>query len=243
MPLIRLDKYLADSGLGSRTDVRKAISKGLVCIDGTPVKKADIKFDPEKASVTYSSKPVIYEKYVYFMLNKPSGVVSATEDKTDKTVIDLICEEERRKGIFPVGRLDKDTEGLLIITNDGEFSHNTLSPKKHVEKEYYAKIKGIADNKDINALAEGITIDKNTKCLPAKLEIISTNAEENTSEIKITINEGKFHQIKRMFIALNKEVLYLKRIRFGDITLDETLSPGKYRKLTQKELDFIKEKR
>ncbi|MBR1444400.1 MAG: rRNA pseudouridine synthase [Firmicutes bacterium] len=243
MSLIRLDKYLASSGLGSRTDVKNAISKGLVAIDGKPVKKADIKFDPEKTIVTYSSNPVIYEKYVYFMLNKPNGVVSATEDKTDKTVIDLISEEDRRKGIFPVGRLDKDTEGLLIITNDGGFSHNTLSPKKHVEKEYYAKIKGIADNKDINALAEGIIIDKDTKCLPSKLEIISTDNAEVTSEIKITINEGKFHQIKRMFHTLDKEVIYLKRIRFGEIVLDEDLSPGEYRKLTEKELHYIKEKR
>ncbi|PWJ52297.1 pseudouridine synthase [Faecalicatena contorta] len=232
---LRLDKYLADMGAGTRSEVKKAIVKGQVSIGGMVVKRPETKIDTEQDEVEYQGRSVSYVEYEYYMLNKPAGVVSATEDKKEQTVVDLI-ESRRRKDLFPVGRLDKDTEGLLLITNDGKMAHRLLSPKKHVDKVYYARIKGNVSQADVQAFSDGLDIGEKHRTLPAKLVIL--NADE-ISEIEVTIHEGKFHQVKRMFEAVEKEVLYLKRIRMGSLELDDTLLPGTYRKLTEKEISEL----
>lgn len=231
---LRLDKYLADMGAGTRSEVKKAIAKGQVSIGGLTVKRPETKIDTEQDEVEYQGRSVSYVEYEYYMLNKPAGVVSATEDKKERTVVDLI--ESRRKDLFPVGRLDKDTEGLLLITNDGKMAHRLLSPKKHVDKVYYARIKGNVIGADVQAFADGLDIGEKHRTLPANLVIL--NADE-ISEIEVTLQEGKFHQVKRMFEAVKKEVLYLKRIRMGSLVLDDTLLPGTYRKLTEKEISEL----
>lgn len=236
--MMRLDKYLAEMGVGTRQEVKKQIRQGKVAVNGTVVKAADTKIDETSDEVTISGRNISYVSYEYYMLNKPAGVVSATEDRRDTTVIDLI-KEKKRKDLFPVGRLDKDTEGLLLITNDGDLAHRLLAPKKHVDKVYYAKIDGMVTEEDVKRFAEGIDIgaEEEEMTRPAKLDIMKS-AEE--SEIRLTIHEGKFHQVKRMFLAVGKEVTYLKRERMGTLCLDENLKPGEYRLLTEEEIENVR---
>lgn len=235
---MRLDKYLAEMGVGTRQEVKKQIRQGKAAVNGTVVKAADTKIDETSDEVTISGRNISYVSYEYYMLNKPAGVVSATEDRRDTTVIDLI-KEKKRKDLFPVGRLDKDTEGLLLITNDGDLAHRLLAPKKHVDKVYYAKIDGMVTEEDVKRFAEGINIgaEEEEMTRPAKLDIMKS-AEE--SEIRLTIHEGKFHQVKRMFLAVGKEVTYLKRERMGTLCLDENLKPGEYRLLTEEEIENVR---
>lgn len=230
---LRLDKYLADMGQGTRSEVKKAIREGTVQVDGETVKQPELKIDTDKNTVCVQGHTVGYVQYEYYMLYKPAGVVSATEDNKETTVLDLIAEKQR-KDLFPVGRLDKDTEGLLLITNDGDLAHRLLSPKKHVDKVYYAEIDGNITEADVKAFAQGLDIGEEQLTLPAELITLSGTSTK-TSEVRITIREGKFHQIKRMFHAVGKEVLYLKRLRMGTLSLDETLKPGEYRPLTEDE--------
>ena len=232
---LRLDKYLAEMNLGTRSEVKKLITKGQIQVNGTIVKKPELKLDPTSDRVQYQGREITYVIYEYYMLNKPSGVISATEDKRDTTVIDLI-ESRQRKDLFPVGRLDKDTEGLLLITNDGALAHRLLSPKKHVDKTYYAKISGEVTKEDIETFEKGVCIGEEKLTLPAKLVILKSGAE---SEIELTIQEGRFHQVKRMFQAVGKEVVYLKRLSMGSISLDPSLKPGEYRKLTKEEMEEL----
>ena len=236
--MMRLDKYLAEMGVGTRQEVKKQIRQGKVTVNGTVVKAADTKIDETSDEVTISGRNISYVSYEYYMLNKPAGVVSATEDRRDTTVIDLI-KDKKRKDLFPVGRLDKDTEGLLLITNDGDLAHRLLAPKKHVDKVYYAKIDGMVTEEDVKRFAEGIDIgaEEEEMTRPAKLDIMKS-AEE--SEIRLTIHEGKFHQVKRMFLAVGKEVTYLKRERMGTLCLDENLKPGEYRLLTEEEIENVR---
>ena len=233
--MIRLDKYLADMSVGTRTEVKKLIRQGKVAVDGLIVKNPDIKVDTGTQNVTYNGIAVTYETYEYYMLNKPAGVISATSDKTEKTVLDLI-DSKKRKDLFPVGRLDKDTEGLLLITNDGELAHRLLSPKKHVDKLYYAKVEGTVGMEDIDAFAKGLDIGEGEYTKPAKLIVLKSDV---ISEIELSIQEGKFHQVKRMFEAVGKKVIYLKRLEMGTLKLDEGLALGEYRPLTQKELEDL----
>ena len=236
--MMRLDKYLAEMGVGTRQEVKKQIRQGKAAVNGTVVKAADTKIDETSDEVTISGRNISYVSYEYYMLNKPAGVVSATEDRRDTTVIDLI-KEKKRKDLFPVGRLDKDTEGLLLITNDGDLAHRLLAPKKHVDKVYYAKIDGMVTEEDVKRFAEGIDIgaEEEEMTRPAKLDIMKS-AEE--SEIRLTIHEGKFHQVKRMFLAVGKEVTYLKQERMGTLCLDENLKPGEYRLLTEEEIENVR---
>ena len=230
--MIRLDKYLADMGVGTRTEVKKLIRQGKVTVDGSMEKSPEQKIDISRQKVCCMGEAVSYETHEYYMLNKPAGVVSATTDRQDKTVVELISSKKRRD-LFPVGRLDKDTEGLLLITNDGELAHRLLSPKKHVDKVYYVKVQGIVDEADQEIFAEGMSIGNGETALPSKLEILYSG---EISEIRVTIQEGKFHQVKRMFHAVGKEVIYLKRLSMGTLLLDETLKSGEYRALTKEEL-------
>ena len=229
---IRLDKYLADMGKGTRSEVKKAISKGLVRVNNVIVKKPETKLDTDSDHVLFDGVLVGYAKHEYYMLNKPAGVISATEDKREKTVIDLIT-EKKRKDLFPVGRLDRDTEGLLLISNDGELAHRLLSPSKHVDKVYYAKIDGKVTIEDVEAFQQGVDIGEEKLTRPAKLRVLKSGTQ---SEIELTICEGKFHQVKRMFQAVGKEVVYLKRLQMGTLILDESLKPGEYRELTEQEI-------
>lgn len=237
--MLRLDKYLADMQVGTRSEVKQMIRKGMVTVDGTVIKKPEEKVDGKMQTVVCRGEIVGYQKYEYYMLNKPAGVVSATEDRRDKTVLDLI-KERKRKDLFPAGRLDKDTEGLLLITNDGALAHDLLSPKKHVDKKYYAKVEGVVTEEDQKIFQEGMDIGEKKVTLPATLTILKSG---EVSEIELTIREGKFHQVKRMFEAVGKKVLYLKRLSMGSLTLDETLLPGQYRKLTEQELIQLKQMR
>lgn len=229
---IRLDKYLADMGCGTRSQVKREIAGGSVMVNGAPARRPEDKIDTEKDSVVFRGSPVGYVEYEYFMLNKPAGVVSATEDRKERTVLDLI-DARRRKDLFPVGRLDKDTEGLLLITNDGEMAHRLLSPKKHVDKVYYARVAGRITEEHVRLFAEGVDIGDEKPALPAELTVLSSG---EISEIELVIREGRFHQVKRMFQAAGGEVTYLKRLRMGSLVLDGELEPGEYRKLTEEEV-------
>ena len=237
--MMRLDKYLAEMGVGTRQEVKKQIRQGKAAVNGTVVKAADTKIDETSDEVTICGRNISYVSYEYYMLNKPAGVVSATEDRRDTTVIDLI-KEKKRKDLFPVGRLDKDTEGLLLITNDGDLAHRLLAPKKHVDKKYYAKIEGTVTEEDVELFGKGVDIGEKRATLPSVLTILSSGEE---SEITLTIREGKFHQVKRMFEAVGKKVTYLKRLSMGSLVLDEKLLPGEYRKLTEQELTQLKQMR
>lgn len=236
---MRIDKYLAGQGYGTRSEVKKLIKHGDVLVEGVPVKDAGFLVAEEKLqsglSVVVQGKEVLYKKYRYYMLNKPAGVLTATEDREKKTVMDLLpfSLSEKRK-LFPVGRLDLDTEGLLLITDDGELAHRLLSPKKHVDKCYYAVVSGIVTEVDVKAFEKGMQLSFHA--LPAKLEILSVEEERRESQVKVTIHEGKYHQIKRMFGAAGKEVLYLKRLSMGSLVLDETLVTGGFRELTEEEI-------
>ena len=228
---IRLDKYLADMGCGTRSEVKQMIRKGQVEVNGEKAKKPEVKITTGQDRVCVAGKEICYEKYRYLLLHKPAGYVSATTDNRDQTVLELLP-EELRKDLFPVGRLDKDTEGLLLLTNDGDLAHRLLSPKKHVDKTYYARIDGKVDAEDQEAFLEGLDIGDETKTLPAKLEILES---ADISEILLTIHEGRFHQVKRMFQARGKQVTYLKRMTMGPLTLGEDLPKGAYRELREDE--------
>lgn len=236
--MIRLDKYLADMGCGTRQEVKKFIRSGQVSVDGIVVKKPETKVEQTVQEVFLNGEKVGYESFEYYMLNKPAGVISATEDQSCQTVVDLI-KDKKRKDLFPVGRLDKDTEGLLLITNDGALAHRLLSPKKHVDKCYFARICGKVTEEDVRSFEKGVNIGSQEQpeiTMPGKLEII---ASDDISKIRLTIQEGKFHQVKRMFQAVGKEVIYLKRLRMGTLILDENLGIGEYRPLTKEELEKL----
>lgn len=250
---LRLDKYLADMGLGTRSEVKKAIRKGQAAVNGQTVREPEYKVDTEKDQVLFAGQKAIYQEYEYYMLNKPAGVISASEDGKERCVVDLI-ESRKRKDLFPVGRLDKDTEGLLLITNDGDLAHRLLSPKRHVDKVYYAKVRGRVTREDVEQFRQGLDIGEKKLTLPSELRILETregmeagelskagkiSETGEISEIELTIREGKFHQVKRMFQAVGKEVLYLKRLRMGPLMLDESLKPGEYRTLNTQELDIL----
>jgi len=234
----RLDKVLSNLGYGSRKEIKALVKKGEVEVNNVIIKDSGIKINPEIDVITVSGEKVNYRKYIYIMMNKPSGVVSATYDNYDETVVDLLDFEYLAFEPFPVGRLDKDTVGLLLLTNDGKLNHRLISPKHHVDKIYYAEIDKKVDKKDIDAFKKGIVLEDGYKCMSAKLEIL--NSDENGSEVRVTIQEGKFHQIKRMFKTRDKKVVYLKRIAFGPLQLDEKLSEGKYRELSENEINLLK---
>lgn len=236
MGTMRLDKFLVEMKKGSRSEVKKLIKSGRVTVDGRTVREPEQKFDPERAQISLDGQTVSYASFEYFMLNKPQGVVSATEDRRFQTVVDLIG-DARRKDLFPAGRLDIDTEGLLLITNDGQLAHQLLSPKKHVDKVYFARVEGILPSDVKEQFAKGLTLDGEVKTLPAQLELLK---EGLVSEVRLTIHEGKFHQVKRMFEAVGCRVIYLKRLSMGSLVLDETLAPGEYRRLTDDELRALK---
>ena len=226
--MMRLDKYLANMEIGTRTEVKKIIRKGLISINGNIQKTPEYKVSDEDV-IEYQGERVQYEEYQYYMLNKPQGVLSATTDRNEITVLDLL-KGVSNKNLFPVGRLDKDTEGLLLLTNNGRLANELLSPKKHVPKKYYARIKGEVTQLDIDAFKNGLDIGEKNRTLPAKLEILESGTE---SIVEITIHEGKFHQIKRMFHAVDKEVSYLKRIEMGKLKLDNNLKLGEFKKLSK----------
>lgn len=230
---MRLDKFLCENGCGTRSQVKQLIRQGRVFVDGNCCKTADTKIDENQSVVTLDGQQIAYTRLVYYMFHKPADCVSATKDKHDKTVLDYIRQEDRRADLFPVGRLDKDTEGLLLITNDGALAHRLLSPKKHVPKTYFVKIKEPLSTENRKALEEGVDIGEEKPTLPAKVKIL------NETEILLTIFEGKFHQIKRMLCAVGNEVLYLKRISMGSLQLDENLKAGEYRALTGKEIEEL----
>lgn len=230
--MIRLDKYLADMGAGTRSEMKHEIRRGAVTVDGVTARKPDEKVEPGKSEVRLNGVQVLYAEFEYYMLNKPAGVVSAVTDAREKTVLDLLTVKKRRD-LFPVGRLDKETEGLLLITNDGELSHRLLSPSGHVDKTYYARVQGRVTEEDVQAFAKGIDIGDDKPAMPARLKVLLA---AEVSETEITVQEGRFHQVKRMFQAVGKKVLYLKRLSMGGLVLDESLPPGGYRELTEEEL-------
>ena len=233
---MRLDKFLTELGVGTRSEVKKILKTGQVTVNGTPVKKPEEKIDEAKDVVAYQGKVLAYEQFEYYMFHKPAGCVTAVSDAQHKTVMDYM-KDLTRKDLNPVGRLDIDTEGLLLITNDGMLSHELLSPTKHVPKTYFARIEGIVTDEDVNLFAEGVDIGEKKLTKPADLKILVSDA---VSEIELTISEGKFHQVKRMFEAVGKKVLYLKRISMGSLVLDENLKPGEYRPLTEVEIDALR---
>ncbi len=235
----RIDKILSNLGHGTRKEVKALLKKGKIEVDGVIISDNTMKIDPDKAVIKVSGEEITYRKYVYIVMNKPAGVVSATVDKYDETVIDLIDQEYHAFNPFPIGRLDKDTVGLLLITNDGELNHKLIAPKNHVDKAYYAEINKFVDQKDIDTFKKGVVLDDGYKCMPAILEVL--NANENGSEVIITIQEGKFHQVKRMFESVDKNVAFLRRISFGPLKLDENLSEGQYRELSEEELELLKQ--
>jgi len=224
-------------GYGTRKEVKKLLKAGVVKVDGMTVKDAKTHVDPKEQVVTVWGEEVEYKPFIYLMMNKPKGVISATEDAVEETVVDLLEEEDRIFDPFPVGRLDKDTEGLLLLTNDGQLAHQLLSPKKHVPKTYEAIIDGEVTEEDVAAFRRGVVLDDGYETKPAKLVIVRSGLR---SDVQITITEGKFHQIKRMFQAVGKRVVYLKRVQMGPLTLDETLEPGEYRELTDEEMALLK---
>lgn len=236
---MRLDKYLANMGIGTRSEVKNYIKRGRVSVNGEQIKSPEQKIDEQKDCIIFDGEQVNYVEKEYWMLHKPQGVITATEDNFQDTVMDLIS-SQIKKQLFPVGRLDKDTEGLLLITNDGELAHELLSPKKHVKKEYYAKIEGCVTKEDVDIFQKGIEIEEGFVTMPAELMILTAG---DVSEIKVSICEGKFHQVKRMFEAVGKKVIYLKRLSMGNLVLDENLPIGKYRALTEEEVKLLKENR
>ena len=235
---MRLDKYLSDMGAGTRSELKKEIRRSGVSVDGALV--TDPGFSVSQSShIIFRGSVIAYEEFVYYMLNKPAGIISASEDDRESTVVDLIPEPKRRD-LFPVGRLDRDTEGLLIITNDGALSHRLLSPKHHVDKVYYARVSGILTDSDIGLFRDGLVLTDGLECLPADLKILSVSDDDYTSEAEVTIREGKFHQIKRMFSSIGAEVLYLRRLSMGSVGLDPGLAPGESRRLTPEEIASLK---
>ena len=233
----RLDKIIASTGKWSRKEVKNLIRHGQVLVDGLPAAGPEEKADPEAAEIVVNGERLTYQRYTWIMLNKPAGYLSATEDGRGKTVLDLLAQELRRQGLFPVGRLDKDTEGLLLLTNEGGLAHDLLSPRHHVDKVYYARVAGHLTEEDCQAFAAGMTLDDGLVCQSAVLEILSAGEE---SEAHVTLREGKFHQVKRMLAYRGKPVLYLERVKMGNLTLDPDLPRGEYRFLTSEEVENLR---
>ena len=231
--MMRLDKYLVSMQVGSRSEVKDFCKKGFITVNGAVCRQSDTKIDENKDEIAFKGQVLSYEKYRYYMLHKPAGVVTATKDPHDKTVLDLLS-GVNTKDLSPAGRLDKDTEGLLLLTNDGELIHNLLSPKKHVDKTYYVKTRDVLSPADLEALEKGVDIGEDTLTLPAKAYLTGDK------ELLLIIHEGRFHQVKRMLQAVNNEVLYLKRMSFGSLKLDERLAPGAFRPLTEQEILELK---
>ncbi|WP_394121901.1 pseudouridine synthase [Planococcus donghaensis] len=237
---MRIDKYLSNMGFGSRKEVKILLKTKAVEVNGEVVRDPKVHVDEHADQVLVGGEPVAYTEFIYLLMNKPQDVISATEDKYDQTVIDLLAEEDRHFEPFPVGRLDKDTEGFLLLTNDGKLAHELLSPKKHVDKTYYAKIEGIVTEEDTKAFEEGVMLDDGYVTKPASLNILESAA---FSEIELTITEGKFHQVKRMFESVGKRVVYLKRLSMGPLSLDPELDLGEYRHLTEEEVNSLKQRK
>lgn len=237
---MRLDKFLSHTGFGSRKEVKVLLKQKKVVVNDKVASKGEMKVDLNQDQVMVNGERIQYQEFHYLMLHKPAGVLSATEDMKQKTVIDLLSEEYQHLNLFPVGRLDKDTEGLLLLTNDGELAHFLLSPKKEVAKRYYARVAGIMDEADCEAFKNRIILEDGFECLPGELEIKSVDVEKQESEVFITIKEGKFHQVKRMVKARGKEVTYLKRLTMGSLVLDPKLQLAEYRYLTESELADLK---
>ncbi|WP_099158826.1 pseudouridine synthase [Virgibacillus ndiopensis] len=232
---MRLDKLLGNMGYGSRKEIKSLLKKKHISVNETIIKDGSVHVDPDSDIIKVQGDIVHYQKYIYLMMNKPPGFISATADKVDKTVIDIVSKDYQHFNPFPVGRLDKDTEGLLLLTNDGDLAHQLTSPKKDVPKSYYAKIDGFVTEADISSFKSGIVLEDGYKAKPAKLTILHAG---NESEIEIAITEGKYHQVKRMFEAVDKKVTYLKRLTMGNLKLDENLRLSEYRELTDQELNY-----
>ncbi|MGI2326297.1 pseudouridine synthase [Planococcus sp. YIM B11945] len=237
---MRLDKFLSNMGFGSRKEVKDLLKSKAVEVNGEIIRDPKQHVDEKVDVVLVGGEPVTYVEFIYLLLNKPAGVVSATEDNYDKTVIDLLAKDEQHFKPFPVGRLDKDTEGLLLLTNDGKLAHELLSPKKHVDKTYFAVIKGTVTEEDGMAFEKGVMLDDGYMTKPARLKILTSGL---VSEIELTITEGKFHQVKRMFQSVGKEVTYLKRLSMGPLQLDPALKLGEYRPLTEEELNRLTQRK
>lgn len=237
MANIRLDKWIASTGIASRKEVKLFAKQGRITVNGTAVRSAEEKLDPEKDVVLLDGKAVTYQEFTYVMMHKPAGVLSATEDKREKTVLDLLPPELQKQDLFPVGRLDKDTEGLLLLTNDGALAHELLSPRHHVDKVYFALTDGCVTHDDCEAFAAGMELGDGLQCMPAGLEILESGEE---SRVLVTLREGKFHQVKRMLAARGKPVKYLKRLSMGSLILDEKLDKGSWRFLEHAELENLK---
>lgn len=231
----RLDKVLVSQNVGSRKEIGVLARKGQITVNGVVVKKADTKIDPEQDQIAVNGKPVLFQRFVYYMLHKPAGVLSASRDRRAETVLDLLPEALRRKDLFPAGRLDKDTEGLLILTDDGDYAHRMLAPKKHVEKQYLARLDAPLVPDAAERFAAGVELS-DLVCQPAKLEILEPG---ETPLVSIVVHEGKFHQVKRMCAACGGNVTYLKRVRIGSLLLDESLEPGAVRPLTEEERELV----
>lgn len=227
---MRLDRLLSELGAASRSELRQIIRRGRVSVDGVVLTEPERRVDPESSEIRLDGELLTYRRHRYFMMDKPAGVLSVTEDRKQKTVLDLLPPELKRLDLFPVGRLDKDTSGLLILTNDGDFAHRVISPKSGVEKRYRAEVGGVPDEEDVNAFAEGLTLGDGTKCLPARLEITGTNT------CYVTVMEGKYHQVKRMLASRGKPVVSLRRLSVGALELGEALGPGGFRELEKNDL-------
>lgn len=236
---LRIDKILSNLGYGSRAEIKVYCKKGLVKINDKVISNPGTQVDTDIDKIEFNNELVRYREFVYIMMNKPDGYLSATFDKRDPIVLDLIDPSYLTFEPFPVGRLDKDTEGLLVLTNDGQLAHRVLSPKKHVPKTYYAKIDGMVTEEDVKAFEKGVTLDDGYETMPSQLKILKSG---EISEIELTIHEGKFHQVKRMFESVGKKVVYLKRLSMGKLILDETLDLGEYRELTDEEVKLIEER-
>lgn len=236
MLLMRLDRILSDTGTASRKEAAALIKHGCVTVNGIPAISGADKVDADTVKITVNGIPVVYKRHHYFMMNKPAGVISATEDQKQKTVTDILSPAEQRLGLFPAGRLDKDAEGLLILTDDGDYAHRIISPVKKVDKTYYVETEGMLTDTDCAAFEKGIVLKDGLKCLPGKLKIINGGSK---SSAYVTITEGKYHQVKRMLASLGKPVTYLKRITIGGLQLDENLSSGAYRELSVTETESV----
>ena len=235
---MRLDKFLVENGLGSRSQVKDVLKKGLVLVNGRAEKSPKTQINETADEIVVSGQKLTYEKFVYYLLNKPKGYISATEDERHKTVLDLLDETARQKEVFPVGRLDIDTHGLLLLTNNGKLAHAMLSPKKHVEKIYRAKVAGLMNQSDVERFARGIEL-KDFTCHPAQRKIVELDEEKEISLVEITLAEGKFHQVKRMVAACGKEVTDLQRLSMGPLQLDPELALGEWRRLTEEEMKSL----
>ena len=233
MALVRLDKLLSDMGIASRKELKDMIRRGRVSVNGVTATAPDMKLDGETALVCLDGQRLNYSKFRYFMIDKPTGVLSVTEDRKQATVMDLITPEMRRMGLFPVGRLDKDTSGLLILINDGDYAHRVISPKSGVEKLYYARVDGSLSQKDVEAFEKGVVLADGTECLPAKLELLAER------ECFVRVMEGKYHQVRRMLASRGAPVLELRRLSIGALKLDESLGPGGFRELDQTEIQLV----